>query len=98
MMGATVAGFGGVVEMERREGREEMGRCGQMNCREVRASRGGDWVMRFIVEDVVEEVKFGSCHGLFVRYSEVCLLCLLSHEPFPSRESTLKTSCGYVDL
>ena len=64
-MGATVAGFGGVVERERREGREEMGRCGQMDCQDVRASRGSNWVMRFIMEDTVDEVKFGSRHGAF---------------------------------
>jgi hypothetical protein len=52
-MGATVAGLRGVVERDRLEGNEEMGRRGQINCREARASREGNWVMHFIVEDVV---------------------------------------------
>ena len=51
-MGATVAGLGGVVERERREVREEMGRWRQMNCREIRASREGVWFMRFMLEVV----------------------------------------------
>jgi hypothetical protein len=51
--GATIAGLCGVVERERREGREEMVRWGKMNCRKVGASSEGNWVMRFMVEVVV---------------------------------------------
>jgi hypothetical protein len=65
VMGATVAGLGGVEERERWEETEEMGRWWQMNCREVRASKDGNCVMRFMVEVVVEDVRFGSGHEAF---------------------------------
>jgi hypothetical protein len=53
VMADTVAGLGGVVERARLDGSEEMGRWGQMNCREVNVSKEGNWVTRFMVKDVV---------------------------------------------
>lgn len=53
MMGATVAGFGGVVERARLAWAVDMGRLKCVNCLEARASRDGNWAMRFILEVVV---------------------------------------------
>ena len=62
MIGAAVAGFGSVVERERFEGSEDMGWWGQMNCRKVWEE---NWVMRFMMEVVVEDERCGSRHEEF---------------------------------
>jgi hypothetical protein len=63
--GATVAGLGGVVERERQEVREERRWWGKMNCRGAGASMDWNWVMRFIVEDVIEGVGDSTRHEAF---------------------------------
>lgn len=49
MIGATIAGLGGVVDMARWKG----DRWGQMNGLDVGEEREENWDMRFMFEDVV---------------------------------------------